>query len=202
MVEPLFKHSIYLAGHLAAACEARPFYHCCRLPSVCFSSVVRDLGVTLDQELTFAPHINRLCRDSYYQLRQFRTVARSLTSDSTATLIHSFITVRLDYCCSLYVGLPACRLGCLNRVLRSAARLCGHIPKFGHVSGYNYAGCASLAPLTAADLVSDHRLGLAVLAGSSPCLSTRPLLPYLGCSGSSLSPLYWRAHGPFCPHSY
>ena len=105
-------------------------------PQFVFSSVVRDLGVTLDQELTFAPHINRLCRDSYYQLRQFRTVARSLTSDSTATLIHSFITVRLDYCCSLYVGLPACRLGCLNRVLRSAARLCGRIPKFGHVSGY------------------------------------------------------------------
>ena len=105
-------------------------------PHFVFSSVVRDLGVTLDQELTFAPHINRLCRDSYYQLRQFRTVARSLTSDSTATLIHSFITVRLDYCCSLYVGLPAGRLGCLNRVLRSAARLCGRIPKFGHVSGY------------------------------------------------------------------
>src|SRR5678815_2103979 len=75
-------------------------------PQFVFSSVVRDLGVTLDQELTFAPHINRLCRDSYYQLRQFRTVARSLTSDSTATLIHSFITVRLDYCCSLYVGVP------------------------------------------------------------------------------------------------
>src|SRR5688572_21728971 len=157
-------------------------------PQFVFSSVVRDLGVTLDQELTFAPHINRLCRNSYYQLRQFRTVARSLTSDSTATLIHFLITVRLDYCCSLYAGLPACRLGCLNRVLRSAARLCERIPKCGHVSGY--AGCASLAPSTAANLVSDHRLGLAVLAGPSPCLSTRPLLPYLGCSGSSLSPLY------------
>ena len=50
--------------------------------------------------------------------------------------IHSFITVRLDCCCSLYVGLPACRSGCLDRVLRTAARLCGRIPKFGHVSAY------------------------------------------------------------------
>src|ERR1043165_3309663 len=50
--------------------------------------------------------------------------------------MHSCITVRLDYCSSLYVGLPACRSGCLNRVLRSAARLCGRIPKFGHVSAY------------------------------------------------------------------
>ena len=105
-------------------------------PHFAFSSVVRDLGVTLDQELTLAPHVHCLCRDSYYQLRQFCTVARSLTPDATATLMHSFITVRLDYCCSLYVGLPACRSGCLNRVLRSAARLCGRIPKFGHVSAY------------------------------------------------------------------
>src|SRR6218665_1128366 len=33
-------------------------------------------------------------------------------------------------------GLPACRLGCLDRVLCSAARLIGGIPKFGHVSKY------------------------------------------------------------------
>ena len=39
-------------------------------PHFIFSPVVRDLGVTLDQELTFAPHIHCLCRDSYYQLRQ------------------------------------------------------------------------------------------------------------------------------------
>src|SRR6218665_2636513 len=38
--------------------------------------------------------------------------------------------------CSLYAGLPACRLGSLDRVVRSAARLIGGIPKFGHVSQY------------------------------------------------------------------
>src|ERR1043165_3309665 len=53
-----------------------------------------------------------------------------------------------------------------------------------------YAECASVAPPPAADLVSDHRFGLAILAGPRPRLSTRPLLPYLECSGSSLSPLY------------
>ena len=42
----------------------------------------------------------------------------------------------LDYCSSLYSGLPSGRLACLDRVLRSAARLIGRIPKFGHVSNY------------------------------------------------------------------
>src|SRR6218665_3411969 len=105
-------------------------------PHFTFSSTVRDLGVTLDQELTLAPHIHSLCRACYYQLRQLRTVSRSLTSTAAATLVHSFVTSRLDYCSSLYIGLPATRLNCLNRVLRSAARLIGRVSKFDHISAY------------------------------------------------------------------
>src|SRR6218665_1357546 len=60
----------------------------------------------------------------------------SVTASATATLVHAFVANRLDYCFSLYAGLPVCRLACLDRVLRSAARLIGVIPKFGHVSKY------------------------------------------------------------------
>src|SRR6218665_3508877 len=86
--------------------------------------------------LTFSTHINLLSRDCFYQLRQLRTVTRSPTASASATLVHAFVANRLDYCSSLYAGLPACRLGGLDRVLRSAARLIGGIPKFVHVSKY------------------------------------------------------------------
>src|SRR6218665_2931582 len=85
-----------------------------RFPDIAFSLTVRDLGLALGQQLTIAPHINRLCRDCYYQLRQLRVISRSLTSTATATLVHAFVTSRLDYCSTLYVGLPAVRLGCLE----------------------------------------------------------------------------------------
>ena len=88
-------------------------------PQFTFSTSVRDLGVTLDQELTFKRHINLLCRNCYYQLRQLRVVFRSLTSDAALTLIHSFVVSRLDYCSALYVGLPAARIGCLDWVFGS-----------------------------------------------------------------------------------
>ena len=76
-------------------------------PHIAFSVTVWDLGLALDQQLTFAPHINHLCRDYYYQLRQLRVISRSLTSTATAALFHAFVTSRLDYCSTLYVGLPA-----------------------------------------------------------------------------------------------
>ena len=75
-----------------------------------------------------------LSRDCFYQLHQLRTVARSLTASATSTLIHAFITTRIDYCCSLYAGFASVRLRCLDRILRSAARFVGRIPKLGHVS--------------------------------------------------------------------
>src|SRR6218665_2654009 len=66
-----------------------------------------------------------------------RNMECTLSAESaTATLVHAFVANRLDYCSSLYAGLPACQLACLDRVLRSAARLIGGIPNFGHVSKY------------------------------------------------------------------
>src|SRR6218665_2623361 len=83
---------------------------------------VRDLGVTLDQELTFVRHINLLCRSCYYQLWQLRVVSRSLSPAAASTLVHAFVVYRLDYCSAIYEGLPICQLKCLDRVLRTAAR--------------------------------------------------------------------------------
>jgi len=101
------------------------------------------LGVTLDCVLTFAIQIYLLNnRNCFYQLR---TVTRSFTVSSTSTLtsalynVHAFFTNRLDYCCgSFYAGHLACGLRCLDRDLRSAARLIGGIPKFGHASRYKH----------------------------------------------------------------
>ena len=102
-------------------------------PTFVFSTSIRDLGVILDQELSFAEHISSLTRSCFYQLRQLRVVSRSLSSSSTATLVNAFILNRLDYfCSSLCLGLPYVRLRPLGGVLRGAARLIGGGSKFGH----------------------------------------------------------------------
>jgi len=68
-------------------------------------STVRDLGVVIDSRLTMADHITAVCRSAYYQLRQVRCVVQSLTPEAAMTLVHSFVSTRLDYgtvipCCT------------------------------------------------------------------------------------------------------
>src|SRR6218665_2200298 len=95
-------------------------------PTMSFSQVVRDLGVLLDSELTFSHHIDQVCLSCYYQLRQLRVIARSLTFNAVVSLVHAFVFNRLDYCSSIFVGLPWVRMEKLRRVHRAAARpFCG-----------------------------------------------------------------------------
>jgi len=71
---------------------------------VTVSDTVRDLGVILDGQLTMADHVAAVCRSGYYQLRQLRSVARSLSLEAVKTVVHVFISSRLDYCNSLLTG--------------------------------------------------------------------------------------------------
>src|SRR6218665_3718889 len=105
-------------------------------PHITFSTCVRDLGAMLDSELTFSHHINLIARKCYYQLRQLWVVSRSLTHQSRLTLVHAFVTSRIDCCCSLLAGLPLGTLARLDRVLRSAARLVGGLSKFSSITAY------------------------------------------------------------------
>src|SRR6218665_4207243 len=81
-------------------------------------------------------HINLIARKCYYQLRQLRVVSRSLTHQSRLTLVHAFVTNRIDCCCSLLAVLPLATLARLDRVLRSAARLVGGLSKFSSITAY------------------------------------------------------------------
>ena len=48
-------------------------------PTFVFSTSVRDLGVILDQELSFVEHITALTRSCFYHFRQLLVVSRSLS---------------------------------------------------------------------------------------------------------------------------
>jgi len=52
-----------------------------------------------------ADHVSAVCRACYFQLRQLRVILQSLTSEAATTLVHAFISCRLDYCNALLYGI-------------------------------------------------------------------------------------------------
>ena len=65
------------------------------------SEKVRDLGVILDQTLSFDDHISTICQSSHFHIRNIGRIRNLLSFDACATLIQALIGSRLDYCNSL-----------------------------------------------------------------------------------------------------
>ena len=70
------------------------------------SSVVRNLGVLFDNELTFKHHVSKIVSLCFYQLRRLRQLKRHVDVNTMKLLISAFILSRLDYCNVLLCGLP------------------------------------------------------------------------------------------------
>ena len=102
------------------------------------SSVVKNLGVFIDDKLSMNSHVNKICNTSFYYLHNIMRIRKHLSRKSTETLIHAFVSSRLDYCNSLLYGLPHVQIEKLQRVQNAAARLIFKEPKFSHITPVLY----------------------------------------------------------------
>ena len=99
-----------------------------------FSTSAKNLGVTFDPELKMDLHVNNITRSCFFQLRQLRSIRRSLTMEATKTLVHSLVSSRVDYCNSIFYGATNAVLRRLQSVLIAAARLITNTRKFDHIT--------------------------------------------------------------------
>ena len=98
------------------------------------SQTVRNLGVYLDQHLSFQQQVTKVCQTCYTELRRISCIRHYLSGNATKTLVCAFILSRLDYCNSLLAGCPKYILDKLQKVQNHAARLIYKSPRSAHVS--------------------------------------------------------------------
>ena len=98
------------------------------------ASTVNNLGVTVDCNLTMAEHVQSLCRSGWFHLRQLRVIRASLTRESAESLVHAFISSRLDYGNAVLSGIGSSLMERLQLVQNAAARLVSGTRKFDHIT--------------------------------------------------------------------
>ena len=96
--------------------------------------IVRNLGSWFDARMRMNIHISKICSKAFHGLYNIRQIRKFLTVQSTKTLVHDFISSRLDYCNALLFGLPKYQLDRLQKVQNAAARVIFQIPKFEHIT--------------------------------------------------------------------
>ena len=97
-------------------------------------SPVKNLGVWCDSNLSMVNRITKTCSAAFYYLYNIRRIRKYLTKECTETLIHAFISSRLDYCNSLLFGVPECHLHKSQRVQNVAARLIFQESRICHIT--------------------------------------------------------------------
>ncbi|XP_052334395.1 uncharacterized protein LOC127911472 [Oncorhynchus keta] len=98
------------------------------------SQSAKNLGVILDNTLSFSTNIKAVARSCRFMLYNIRRVQPCLTQEAAQVLIQALVISRLDYCNSLLAGLPACAIKPLQLIQNAAARLVFNLPKFSHVT--------------------------------------------------------------------
>ena len=83
--------------------------------------VVRNLGSWFDSQLSMYIHVSELCSQAFFHLHNISRIRKFLSPVETKSLVHAFVTSRVDYCTSLLYGLPASQLNKVQRVLNAAA---------------------------------------------------------------------------------
>ena len=99
------------------------------LPPLCFGTDIikpsphaRNIGAIFDTTMSMFPHVNNVCKSTFYHLRTISRIRKYLSTQTTEILIHAFVTSKLDHC------------NCLQSVQNAAARLITRSRKCYHIT--------------------------------------------------------------------
>ncbi|KAI2646016.1 hypothetical protein H4Q32_024005 [Labeo rohita] len=129
------KTEVLIIGPKTSACNN--LKHCLILDgsSVNSSSSVRNLGVLFDGSLSFENHISSICKTAFFHLRNLCKLRPMLSMSNAETLIHAFLTLRLDYCNALLGGCAARLINKLQLVQNAAVpKSIESSKKYDHIS--------------------------------------------------------------------
>ena len=112
---------------------------------------VKHLGMTINSDISWDFHVQRLCRNMYYQLSLLRRLRRIFPRDLLLQVYKSYIQLRLDYGITLYGCSTQKNIVIIQRVLNHAAWLI--------TGNFHYMNCRGIEPVKSLNLytIRDRR---------------------------------------------
>ena len=98
------------------------------------STKVKNWGSWFDSNLDMLNHVNNICISSFYHIYNRRRIRKYLFHQTAISLIHAFITSKLDYYNSLLYGLSTVHINKLQRVQNAVARLVTNTSCICHIT--------------------------------------------------------------------
>ena len=89
--------------------------------SVSSSTHVRNLGAIFDSTMSMGKFVNLKVSSASYYLKSISKIRKMLTTAASKSLIHAYVTFRLDYCNCLLLGLNKSLMKKLQSVQNAAA---------------------------------------------------------------------------------
>ena len=83
----------------------------------------RNIGVMFNDVMNHEHQVQNICKLAFFHIRNLSKTRKCLTQKDTETLVHAFVTSKLDNCNSLLAELSQYLLDKVQRVQNAAARL-------------------------------------------------------------------------------
>ena len=94
----------------------------------------KNFGFIFDSTLSFSKQISSLSSACHYHIRDLRRIRHTLDFTTATTIATALVHSRLDYCNSLYNGLPITQIKRLQHIQNGLARAVTRTPKHSHIS--------------------------------------------------------------------
>ena len=95
---------------------------------------VRNIGAIFDEQMRMEKQVGQLCKSEWLYLYKINKVRQYLTTDQVETIVHAFVTTKLDLNNSLLASLPGYIIHRLQLVQNAAPKTVADLKKFDHVT--------------------------------------------------------------------
>jgi hypothetical protein len=94
----------------------------------------KNLGVIFQSDLSLTNHISAVVKSCFFHIRDLKRIRSCLSRNTATSIANAFVQSRLDYCNSLYFGLPKRSIYRLQKVQNCLARVVFRSSRHSHIT--------------------------------------------------------------------